>query len=127
MVITPIIKLKDVPASDAVTAKINDRAAKLERFFDRIMACRVTVEQTQKRHHQGKLFNVRIDLTVPGSELLVNRDEHEDLYVAIRDAFDAMERKLEGHAKRIHGEVKTHGEPVSGMSSADEEEDLVLS
>jgi len=126
MVITPIIKLKDVPASDAVTAKINDRVTKLERFFDRIMACRVTIEQTQRRHHQGKLFNVRIDLTVPGSELLVNRDEHEDLYVAIRDAFDAMERKLESHAKIIHGEVKQHGEPVSDMSSATEE-DLVLS
>jgi ribosomal subunit interface protein len=114
MVITPIIKLKDIPSSDAVTAKINDRVAKLERFFDRIMACRVTIEQTQRRHHQGKLFNVRIDLTVPGTELLVNRDEHEDLYVAIRDAFDAMERKLEGHAKKIHGEVKVHGETPLG-------------
>lgn len=114
MVITPIIKLKDIPYSDAVTAKINDRVAKLERFFDRIMACRVTVEQTQRRHHQGKLFNVRIDLTVPGSELLVNRGEHEDLYVAIRDAFDAMERKIEGHAKKIHGEVKAHSETPLG-------------
>ncbi len=114
MVITPIIKLKDVPHSDAVTAKINDRVSKLEKFFDRIMACRVTIEQTQRRRHQGKLFNVRIDLTVPGSELLVNRDEHEDLFVSIRDGFDAMERQLENHAKKIHGEVKAHDESPLG-------------
>ena len=79
------------------------------------MSCRVTIEQTQRRHHQGKLFNVRIDVTVPGSELLVNRDEHEDVYVSIRDAFDAMERKLESHAKKMHGEVKAHVETPLGL------------
>jgi ribosomal subunit interface protein len=114
MVLTPIIKLKDVPPSDAIEARITDRVSRLGRFYDRIMGCRVTIEQTQRRHHQGKLFNVRVDLTVPGSELVINRDENVDLYVAIRDAFDAAERKLESFARKQRGEVKSHGETPLG-------------
>jgi hypothetical protein len=74
----------------------------------------VTIEQSQRRHHQGKLFNVKIDLTVPGSEIVVNRDEHEDPYVVIRDAFDALERKLENYARKQRGQVKAHVEVPLG-------------
>jgi len=53
------------------------------------MSCRVVVEIPHKHHHQGKQFNVRIDIGVPGDEIVINRDHHEDVYVALRDAFDA--------------------------------------
>lgn len=114
MILTPIIKWKDIPFSDAIEARIIERVGKLDRFYERIMGCRVTMEQTQRRHHQGKLFNVRIGLTVPGSELVINRDEHEDIYIAIRDAFDAVERKLEEYARQQRGTVKAHGEAPHG-------------
>lgn len=106
------ITLRDMPHSEAVETKIREKAEKLERFFDRIMGCRVVVEMPQRHKHQGKLHSVRIDLTVPGAELVANHAQHEDVYVAIRDAFQAITRQLEDHARRQRGEVKTHAAPV---------------
>lgn len=114
MKLIPQITLKNVPHSEAVEARIREKIAKLEQFSDRIMGCRVTVEEPQRRHHQGKLFAVHIDLTVPGKELVVNKVEHEDCYVAIRDAFDAAKRRLEEHSRRQRGDVKSHSEPPRG-------------
>lgn len=102
------IVFRDVARSDAVETVIREKADKLGLFFDRIMSCRVTVGIIQKHKHQGKLFNIRVDLTVPGSEIVVNRDKAEDVYVAIRDAFDVAKRRLEEYARRIRGEVKVH-------------------
>lgn len=102
-----------MPPSEAIEAHIREKAAKLDLFYDRITRCRVVVEAPHRHHHKGKLFNVRIDMTVPGGELVVNRDPskraaHEDVYVAIRDAFDAARRKLQDFARRQRGDTKTH-------------------
>ena len=114
MKLTPQITLRDIPSSEAIEAKILEKAKKLDRFYDRIMGCRVAVEAPQRRHHQGKLFKVRIDLTVPGSELVVNRVENEDLYVAIRDAFEAAYRMMEEYGAKQRRDVKNHVEPPRG-------------
>ena len=114
MKMTPQITLKNVPHSAAVEAKIRDKIVKLDQFSDRLMSCRVTVEESQRRHHQGKLFSVRIDMTVPGKELVVNRVENEDCYVAVRDAFDAAKRQLEEHSRKRRGEIKSHAEAPRG-------------
>ena len=114
MRLTPQVTLKDIPHSEAVEAKIREKVTKLERFHSRIMGCRVAVESPQRRQHQGKLYTVRIAITVPGEELVINRVENEDLYVAIRDAFDAANRKLEEQARRQRGDVKAHAEPPRG-------------
>lgn len=114
MKLTPQITVRDIPHSEAVETKIIEKAKKLDRFYDRIMACRVAVETSQRRHHQGKLFKVRIDLTVPGGELVVNRIENEDLYVAVRDAFEAAYRMMEEYADKQRREVKNHAEPPRG-------------
>lgn len=102
------ITIRDMEHSDALETHIRDKANKLEEFFDRIMSCRVVVEMPHKHHHQGKQFNVRIDIGVPGSEIVVNRDHAEDVYVALRDAFDAAKRQLEDYARKIRGNVKMH-------------------
>ena len=114
MKITPQITLKNVPHSEAVEAKIREKMAKLEQFDGRLTSCRVTVEESQRRHHQGKLFAVHVDMTVPGRELVVNRIEHEDLYVAVRDAFDAAKRQLDEHSRKRRREVKSHAESPRG-------------
>ncbi len=114
MKITPQITLKNVPHSEAVEAKIREKMSKLDQFSDRVMSCRVVVEESQRRQHQGKLFSVRIDMTVPGRELVVNRIENEDCYVAVRDAFDAAKRQLEEHARMRRGDVKQHAEAPRG-------------
>jgi len=108
------IAIRNIPHSEAIEANIREKAEKLDRFHERIMSCRTVVETTQRRHHQGKLFSVRIDITVPGKEMAVTREENEDVYVAIRDAFDAAVRRLEEHARKQRGDVKAHVEPSSG-------------
>ena len=102
------ITIRGVEHSDALEAHIRDKAGKLDEFFDHIMSCRVVVEMPHKHHQQGKNFTVRIDIGVPGSEIVVNRDHAEDVYVALRDAFDAAKRQLEDYARKIRGDVKTH-------------------
>ncbi len=102
------ITIRDVGPSETLETHIRDKAKKLDEFFDHIMSCRVVVEVPHKHHHQGKQFNVRIDISVPGSEIVVNRDHAEDVYVALRDAFDAAKRQLEDYARKLHGNVKVH-------------------
>jgi len=102
------ITIRDVDHSEALEVRIRSKVEKLEAFFDHIMSCRVVVEVPHKHHHQGKQFNVRIDIGVPGHEIAVNRDHAEDVYVAVRDAFDAAKRQLEDYARKIRGDVKTH-------------------
>ena len=96
------ITWRDFPPSEAVTAKIHQQAEKLNRFSDRITNCRVVVEAPHKHHHQGNIYHVRINLTLPGEELVVDRSsqnqQYENLYVAIRDAFAAAQRKLKHYA-----------------------------
>ncbi len=108
------VTFRNIPPSEAIEAHINEKAAKLDRFYDRIMSCRVVVDSTQRRQHRGKLYGVRIDITVPRKELAVTREENEDVYVAVRDAFDAVSRRLEEHARRERGDVKIHHEPHGG-------------
>ncbi|HEY5682104.1 MAG TPA: ribosome-associated translation inhibitor RaiA, partial [Sulfuricaulis sp.] len=105
------ITLKDMPQSDAVESRIREKADKLSRFHDKIISCRVVVESPQRHRHQGKLYSVHIDLSVPGAELVANRAQDEDVYVAIRDAFDAIIRQLEDFSRRQRGDVKSHSAP----------------
>jgi len=102
------ITLRDIPHSAAVETAIREKAAKLDHFYTHIMSCRVMVEIPGKHPHQGKQFNVRIDITVPGNEIVVNRDHHEDVYVALRDAFDAAKRQLEDYSHKQRRDTKTH-------------------
>ena len=128
--------------SDAVTARIETEAAKLDTFYDRITSCRVIVEAPHRHHKWGELFHIRIELGVPGKELVVSHEpsphatlshddeaalkkhfevhpEHKDVYVAIRDAFVSARRQLQDYVKRLRGGVKTHRQnlrPGLGMS-----------
>jgi ribosome-associated translation inhibitor RaiA len=78
------ITFHDIDPSEAIEARIQERAAKLEEFCDRITSCRVVVEAPHRRNHKGRLYSVRIDLTLPGAEIVVNREPqlnhaHEDV------------------------------------------------
>lgn len=117
------ITLRDIPQSEALETAIREKADKLDQFYQSIMACRVTIEIPGKHKNQGKEFTVRIDLTVPGKEIVIDRDHHEDVYVALRDAFDNARRQLEDYARRQRGEVKTHVEEratAAGMPAEEE-------
>ena len=107
------ITFRNLESSEAMEARVRGGAEELDEIYDRIMHCHVVVEARHRSQHKGNLYHVRIDLTVPGSELVVNREPeqhqaHEDVYVAIRDAFNAAGRQLEEYVSRIRGDVKTH-------------------
>ncbi len=107
------ISFHGIPHSDAVEAKIREKASKLDRFFSHIMSCRVAVEAEHHHHHQGNLYHIRIDITTPRKELVISKEHndkqaHEDIYVAIRDAFNAAARQLEDYSRVQRGVVKTH-------------------
>jgi ribosome-associated translation inhibitor RaiA len=108
--------------SDAVETNVRDKAEELIGIYDQIMRCDIVVEAHHKHHNQGNLFHVRINLTVPDKELVASREPdkhhaHEDVYVAIRDAFKAMARQLEKYTDHRRRDVKTHEVPAHGRIS----------
>src|SRR5574337_1994541 len=102
------IRIHNFPHSEALEAHIREKVAKLEEFHPNITSCHVSVEEIGKHHHQGNEFRVGVDLRGPGREIVANRDHHEDVYVALRDAFDAVRRELEDVARLDRGQVKSH-------------------
>ncbi|BBI99001.1 hypothetical protein FGKAn22_06940 [Ferrigenium kumadai] len=102
------ITIRGAAHSEELETHIRNKARKLDEFFEHITSCRVVVEIPHKHQHQGKMYNVRIDIGVPGHEIVVNRDMNEDVYVALRDAFDAAKRQLEDYVRKFRGDVKTH-------------------
>lgn len=109
------IAFRDVSRSDAVEADIRQHAAKLETLCDHIMSCRVTVKKPARHKLHGKLYAVHVDLKAPGVEIAsTRRHEHEDVYVAVRDAFDAVKRRLEDYVRRQRGQTKLHEPLVRG-------------
>lgn len=102
------IVFRNMSHSDALTAHIRQKVEKLEEFSSRITGCYVTVEMPHKHHHRGKQFNVCVDIKVPGSELVATREQDEDVYIALRDAFDHAKRQLEEQVRRQRGDVKHH-------------------
>jgi len=113
------LSFKNMDPSPAIEARIREKVAKLEQFHGRIVGCTVVVEAPHRHQHKGKLYNVRIDLSVPGKDVHIGRSgpqnrAHEDVYVAIRDAFNAAGRLLEDQSRRMRGDVKTHEAPDHG-------------
>lgn len=93
------VVFRGVDHSDAVEEAVHKRAEKLERFSDQIQSLRVTVESPHNNHHKGKMYHVGVEAFIPNHDIIVNHDQHdkhahEDIYVAIRDTFDAVERQI---------------------------------
>ena len=106
------ITAHDIPLSDAVETEIREKVAKLESYYGRITSCHVVVGAPVRYSHDKEgLYNVSIDLNVPGTELVVNRKAGPDLLVALRDAFNAARRQLEDYVRRQRGDVKTREVP----------------
>jgi cold shock CspA family protein/ribosome-associated translation inhibitor RaiA len=130
MHLPPTITFRGIDHSAALEAEIRTRITKLETYYRSIMGCRVLVELVQRHHETGNRYHVRIDLTVPGEEIVVaheanlhataqdielrkttKRDEPEPerkhVRVALREAFDIARRRLQDYARRQRGTVKS--------------------
>jgi cold shock CspA family protein/ribosome-associated translation inhibitor RaiA len=113
------ISFRGMESSPSVEAQVRRRAEELQQFSDRVSACKVMLEAANRRHRQGTIYHVRVDLAVPGGNVVVNREPgedhaHEDLHVAVRDAFDAARRRLQDHMRRLDGRTKVHEAPSVG-------------
>lgn len=123
------ITLRDGMMPSSTEDWIRLEAEKLEHFYNRIMGCRVTVGSPHRHHHTGTPYNIRIDLTVPGGELMIKHEPslvtrarqsgeiqlrkhfeinvpHKQLRQAINDAFKAASRRLQDYTRRQRGDVK---------------------
>lgn len=94
------IRFLGLQPSEAVEAAAREKAARLDRFFPEIMACRVSIEPTSRHQQQGRRYAVRVDVTLPGHELVVDRIQNEDVHVALRDAFDDIKRRIDDYEQR---------------------------
>jgi len=108
------ITFHEIERSDALETHIREKVQKLERFYPALISCKIVVDQPGKHQHLGRPCNIRIDLTLPGGEIVVDRQQNEDVYVALRDAFDAARRKLDDYGRRQRREVKAHESVLSG-------------
>jgi len=117
---TPIeIAFKHVEPSEEIKELISEKAARLETFHDGITSCHVYVRAPHQSQKTGNLYEVTIEVRIPGHELVVRRDqndqpEREHLKVAIRDAFDAMQEELKSAARKQQGQIKHHDGLLQG-------------
>ena len=130
MQLPPTITFRGIEPSAALEAEVRTRINKLETYYRSIMGCRVLVELAQRHHETGNRYHVRIDLTVPGEEIVVAHEaslhateqdidraratkqdetdpERKHARVAVREAFDIARRQLQDYVRRRRGTVKT--------------------
>ncbi len=106
------ITYRDVEGSEPIDSYVRKRADKLLNCGHQVLSCRIAVEAPHRHKLHGRHYRVRIDLTIPGAELVVDRwpkthGEHENLYAAIDGAFEHAVRRLHDHADRSRSEVRT--------------------
>ncbi|MEJ7604158.1 MAG: HPF/RaiA family ribosome-associated protein [Kofleriaceae bacterium] len=93
------LTFREMDPSPAVEQVIRAWADRLERSFDRVIRCAVSIAVPHRHHERGRTFEVHIELVVPDRVIVVSRDpgrnhDHENVYVAITDAFLAARRQL---------------------------------
>ena len=113
MTIPVQITFRHMESSPAVETRVRELANHLGTFSDRIQGCRVVVDSPHRHQHQGKVFNVKLQLTMPGEDVVVDMDRpvrhgHEDGYVVLRDAFDAARRQLQARMAALRNEPNRH-------------------
>jgi cold shock CspA family protein/ribosome-associated translation inhibitor RaiA len=123
---TPLeIAFHNLPSSAELEAEIRARFAKLERLYEHLTACRVSVEALHQQHQTGNIYEVHIVMTVPGRDLVVSHEPHRakqrvaqpDIHGSVRDAFRAAERQLKDFKRRVDGAVKAHAPMFHGEVS----------
>jgi|GEM_PF-1561652 len=92
--------------TEGLAGHIRERADKLGHFFGKVQECRVTVDGPGQHPLRGRI-RVRITVSVPGSEIAINRQTGADLPMAIRESFDAADQRLEDYVRLSRQAGKT--------------------
>ena len=107
------VSFRHMERTPSLETTIREKAATLDQFAGHIMSCRVVVEPAGKHHLHGNQYEVRIDIKLPGGEVVATHEpsehkEYKEIAVAIRDAFDTAARRLEEYVRIQRGDVKLH-------------------
>ncbi|HEX4924456.1 MAG TPA: HPF/RaiA family ribosome-associated protein [Bdellovibrionales bacterium] len=107
------VTFRDFSASESVKQTIEDRIERLNRFQANILRCEVVISLPHKHSHRGLQYHIEIRLHIPGDDIYVTVEPtrtqiDRDIYVAIRDSFDVLERRLEETILKRRGFVKHH-------------------
>lgn len=100
------VTFQQMDRSEALETSLRERAEKLAHFHPGINSCHVMVEPEGRHQHNGRRYNVRLDIKVKGKQIAITRHADEDAFVAGREAFDAARRALEGELDSTRGFVK---------------------
>jgi cold shock CspA family protein len=137
MILKPIITFRRMGWSESLDSAIRERIKKLETFCPSIVGCRVLFERAERRHQAGSRYHVRIEISVPGEDVVIAHDaslhggardieqertrkanepdpERKHALVAIHEAFDSARRRLQDYARRRRGTVKTPRRQLRG-------------
>jgi len=128
MAIPVEVSYRRLDPSEFVEEKVRERLASLESHCNEINRAHVVLSSPHQHKHKGNHYEVHIELYVPGTELVVTKNtgasqEHEDFYVALRDAFDSMERQLTKWKEKRRMDIKAHSRP-SAPHTADDMENM---
>lgn len=99
---TPLrLSVRNLTLSDTARALVHRYVGKLGLRYDRIAGCRVMID-VPHRFATGApiVYNVRVDISVPGEEIAITGQPHRELETAIQEAFDAAVRRLQDHVRR---------------------------
>jgi ribosomal subunit interface protein len=100
---------RNMKPSQELKALVHERAERLEHFYQHIVGCRVTIELENHTHRSGNIPSVRIDVQVPGCDLVVNQHSRGgDALTSVHNAFDAAANQLKEYKARKTGHVKAH-------------------
>ena len=111
------VVFQDLNHSDEIEEVVRRHAEDLDQYFDRITGCRVVVQASYPHQHKGRVYTVRIDVSVPHKEILVTHDHdrngaHHDVYAAIAASFRVATRQLETYVRKVRGDLR-HYEAAS--------------
>ncbi|MFK4750836.1 MULTISPECIES: HPF/RaiA family ribosome-associated protein [Oceanospirillaceae] len=101
------ISFRDIEHSDGIETSIREKATKLTSTFDDITGIRAVVAMPHNHSYKGRLAHVSLEVGLPGETVAITHDnhdnsDHEDMYVAVRDAFEKAQRKIRKiHEKRV--------------------------
>jgi ribosomal subunit interface protein len=129
------IVFHNIDQSDALTDSVNKRIEKLRRFVSDIIGGRVVLDAPHNNHQKGKVYSVTIEVHTANKQVVVTQEQHdnhahEDLYVAIRDAFNAAERQLKSVDKKhrkeaIHKNPDAVDDGMDGFVDEEEEQEYI--
>lgn len=102
------VNVQGLVLSEPMKLRIAEKFARLDRYYRRITGCTVSVTEAKSGKRHGRLFHVRVAVTLPMRTLAVTRQRGPTLSVAIREAFDAMRRRIQDYARVMRGQIKAH-------------------